>query len=153
MLKHAADLELDVDLQAVPKAKALLGVQRHKVTAVPSMPWHDLPDFYASLKDPTPVNLALGLLILTGSRFLPVRFARVNEIDGDIWTVPAEKMKGRRGKVEAFRVPLKEEALRVIELAKAHEHDGYLFYSYRGVISDATMSRMMERRGPRVRTH
>jgi len=153
VLKHAAALELDVDLQAVPKAKALLGAQRHKVTAVPSMPWEDVPEFYASLTDPTPVNLALRFLILTGMRSLPVRFAHVDEIVDDVWTVPAEKMKGRRGKVEEFRVPLSSEALKVITLAKMHERNGHLFHSRKTVISDATMSRMMERRGLEARPH
>lgn len=153
VLKHAAALELDADLQAVPKAKALLGAQRHKVTAVPSMPWQDVPEFYASLSDPTPVNLALRFLILTGMRSLPIRFAHVEEIVGDVWTVPAEKMKGRRGKVEEFRVPLSSEALNVITLAKMHERNGHLFHSRKSVISDATMSRMMERRELEARPH
>ncbi|MEM8848841.1 MAG: hypothetical protein AAGE03_02285 [Pseudomonadota bacterium] len=124
VLQHAAALELDVDLQAVLKAKAPLGAQRHTVTAVPSMPWQDVPGFYATLQDPSPVNLALRLLILTGLRSLPVRFARIDEVEGDIWTVPAKKMKGRRGKVEAFRVPLTSKVLRVIELAKVYERKG-----------------------------
>lgn len=128
VLKHAAALELDADLQAVPKAKALLGAQRHKVTAVPSMPWEDVPKFYAGLTDPTPVNLALRFLILTGMRSLPVRFAHVNEIVGDIWTVPAEKMKGRRGKVEEFRAPQPSpdplSHLIVRKLAREFSHDG-----------------------------
>ena len=153
VLQHAAALELDVDLQAVPKAKALLGAQKHKVTAVPSMPWQEVPGFYATLQDPSPVNLALRLLILTGLRSLPVRFARVDEIEGDIWTVPADKMKGRRGKVDNFRVPLTPEALRVIELARMYEWKGYLFHARKTVISDATMSRMMERRGLTARPH
>jgi integrase len=153
VLQHAAALELDVDLQAVPKAKALLGAQKHKVTAVPTMPWQEVPGFYATLQDPSPVNLALRLLILTGLRSLPVRFARVDEIESDIWTVPADKMKGRRGKVEDFRVPLTAEAMRVIELATIYERKGYLFHARKAVISDATMSRMMERRGLAARPH
>ena len=52
------------------------------------------------------------------------------------------------------RVSLSTEALAVIEKAEQHSRDGYLFPSVRkGVISDATMSRMMERRGMAARPH
>ncbi len=66
VFNHAAALGLDVDLQAVAKAKALLGRQRHEVTSIPSMLWPDVPNFYGSLDEPTITNLALRLLILTG---------------------------------------------------------------------------------------
>lgn len=154
VLDHAAALGLDVDLQAVAKAKQLLGRQRHEVTSIPSMPWRDVPAFYASLEEPTVTHLALRLLILTGLRSAPVRFARLDEIEGDIWTIPAENMKARVGVAEDFRVSLSDEALRVIEFARAYERDRYLFPSVRkGVISDATMSRLMERRGLEARPH
>lgn len=62
------------------------------------MSWQDVSEFYASLKYPTPVNLEMRLLILTGSRSLLVRFAPIDEINCDIWSVPAEKMKGRKAR-------------------------------------------------------
>ena len=154
VLNHAAALGLDVDIQAVAKAKALLGRQRHVVRSIPHVPWQEVPEFYATLSEPTITHLALRLLILTGLRSKPIRFARLDEIDGDVWTVPAANMKGRIGNVRDFRVPLSEEALRVIDLAKPFERQGFLFPSVRkGVISDATMSRYMERRGMEARPH
>lgn len=154
VLDHAAALELDVDLQAVAKAKKLLGRQRHQVKSIPSMPWQEVPDFYTSLEEPTITHLALRLLILTGLRSKPIRFARLDEIDGDTWTVPAKNMKARVGQEQDFRVPLTEEALNVIDLAKPYERNGYLFPSVRkGVLSDATMARHMERRGIKARPH
>jgi integrase len=154
VMKHAAALDLDVDLGAVEKAKALLGRQRHKVQSIPSLPWQEVPGFYASLEEPTIAHLALRLLILTGVRSRPVRFLRLDEIDGDVWTIPAINMKARVGAAEDFRVPLSQEAQRIIELALPHERDGYLFTSVRkGVISDATMARLMERRGMEARPH
>jgi len=51
-------------------------------------------------------------------------------------------------------VPLSTEAQRIIELARPHARNGFLFPSVRkGVISDATMSRLMERRGLEARPH
>lgn len=154
VIDHAAALGLDVDLQAVAKAKKLLGRQRHKVKSIPSLPWQEVPDFYSSLREPTITHLALRLLMLTGLRSKPIRFARIDEIEGDVWTVPAENMKARVGQSVDFRVPLSCEAQEVIELARPFERNGYLFSSTRkGVISDATMSRLMERRGMAARPH
>ena len=153
-LKHAAALNLEVDLQATAKARALLGRTRHKPEHIPAMPWRDVPGFYASLSDGTVTHLALRLLILTGVRSRPLRFLRIEEIDGDVWTIPAESMKGRLDKTVAFRVPLVPEALAVIEAAKRHARDGYLFPNVRrGAISDATMSRLMERAKLDARPH
>ena len=153
-MKHAAALGLQVDLQAVEKARALLGKPRHRAENIPAMPWQDVPEFYASLNDGTITHLALRLLILTGVRSAPLRFLHENQINGDVWTIPAETMKGRRDATAEFRVPLVPEALAVIDAAKSHARDGFLFPSVRkGVISDATMSRLMERREMEARPH
>lgn len=154
-LQHGAALGLDVDLQAPAKARALLGAQRHRVTHIPFLPWQDVPAFYASLDQDTVTNLALRLLILTiGTRSRPLRHLREDQIQGDIWIVPADEMKGKPGSGADFRVPLSSQAMAVIDKARAHERDGFLFPSVRkGVISDATMSRLMERRGMEARPH
>ncbi|MBI6629736.1 tyrosine-type recombinase/integrase [Pontibaca salina] len=154
VLRHAAALGLDVDLQATEKAKALLGKSRHVPKNIPAMAWADVPTFYASLEEPTLTHLALRLLILTGVRSTPLRNIRLDEIEGDVWTVPAEAMKGRKGATEAFRVPLCSEAQRIIDLARPHARNGFLFPNTRGgVISDMTLSRHMERRGLEARPH
>lgn len=154
VLKHAAALGLDVDLQATEKAKALLGKSRHVSKNIPAMAWADVPGFYESLEEPTPTHLALRLLILTGVRSAPLRNMRLDQIEGDVWTVPAEGMKGRKGASEDFRVPLSTEAQRIIDLARPHARNGFLFPNNRqGVISDMTLSRHMERRGLEARPH
>ncbi len=153
-LKHAAALGLDVDLQATMKARALLGKQRHKPKNIPALPWADVPVFYTSLNEGTTTHLALRLLILTAVRSGPVRNAHEDQFENNIWTIPAEIIKGRRDATEDFRVPLSDSALEVIETAKKQSRDGFLFPSARkGVISDATMSRLMERRGMEARPH
>lgn len=154
VLRHAAALGLDVDLQATDKAKALLGRSRHVIEHIPSMDWRDVPAFYAQLSDGSTTHLALRLLILTGLRSKPIRFARLEEIDGNIWTVPGEKMKSLKHKSEDFRLPLSSLALETIEAAKPMARDGFLFAGRtRGVISDASMSRLMTRMGLEARPH
>ncbi|KQI70020.1 integrase [Loktanella sp. 3ANDIMAR09] len=153
VLKHAAALGLDVDLQATDKAKALLGKQRHTVTNVPAMNWRDVPAFYQSLGGSV-TELALRLLILTAVRSGPLRNLHVDQIDGDIWTIPAAAMKGRLGATSDFRVPLSAEAQRVIAEARKFARDGFLFPgAKRGVISDMTMTALMDRRGLSERPH
>lgn len=150
IIRHAAAMGLDVDMQATQKAKALLGKSRHNVQHIPSMPWQELPAFYKSLTDDTIAHLALRLLILTATRSSEIRYFHERELDNDIWVIPAERTK--TGK--EHRVPLSGEALGVIDKAKPYMRNGYFFPSVRkGVISDATMSRYMERRGLEARPH
>lgn len=154
VMKHAAALGYAVDLQACAKAQALLGAQGHEVTNIPSLPWTDVPPFYASLTDGSATHLALRFLILTGLRSTPVRMARIDFIAGDVMTIPADLMKGQKGKASDFRVPLSSEALAVIDEAKRLARNGLLFPSARGVsISDMSLSRMMERREMEARPH
>ena len=153
-MKHAAAVGLDVDLQAADKARALLGKQRHKVQNVPAMPWQEVPAFYAALSDGSTTHLALRLLILTGVRSAPLRFLRLDQIEGNVWTIPGDGMKGRRDATPDYRVPLSPEALEVIKQAMPLARDGYLFPSVRrGVISDMTMGRLMERAKLDARPH
>ncbi|MNV22676.1 Prophage CP4-57 integrase [compost metagenome] len=153
-MRHAAALGLDVDLQATDKAKALLGQQRHKATNIPALPWQEVPAFYATLSEGTVTHLALRLLILTGVRSGPLRFLHEDQIEGDVWTIPGEAQKGRKDRTPDFRVPLSAEALSVIDQARRHARGGYLFPSVKkGVISDATMARLMERAAMTARPH
>jgi len=151
---YAAAAGLDVDLNAIAKAKALLGKQRKQTQNTPALRWSEVPSFYETLKEPTTVHLALKLLILTGVRSYAVRYAHVDQFDGRTWVIPAHNMKGQLHQVSEFRVPLSSEAQEVIAKDKQFVRDGYLFAGVRrGVISDASMSRLMERRGMTERPH
>ena len=83
-----------------------------------AMPYVALPSFISALRrKPSFGRLALELLILTGTRSQEVRLATWSEFDlqGRLWTVPAEHMK--RGK--AHIVPLSDVALEVLSKASA----------------------------------
>lgn len=153
-LRHAAALGLDVDLQATDKARALLGKQRHKPENIPAMPWKDVPAFYASLNSGSITHLALRLLILTGVRSGPLRHIHEDQIVGDIWTIPADAMKGKLDATSDFRVPLSGEAMAVLNEARRQARDGFLLPSQRkGVISDMTMGMYMQRAEMAYRPH
>ncbi|UNE54949.1 tyrosine-type recombinase/integrase [Bartonella machadoae] len=148
-LKHAAALGLDVDLQATEKAKALLGKQRHKMQNRPAMDWRDVPFFYKTLcKTPTLTQLALRLLILTGVRTYPLRHIHKDQIEDDIWTIPAENMKGRRDTTKEFRVPLSTEALEILKQARLLSRNDFFFSATgRGPLAVKCMSHYMQRTG------
>ncbi len=154
VMKHAAAAGYDVDIQATEKAKLLLGKQTDKTKHIPALNWREVPSFYQSLDGGTVTELALKLLILTTLRSKPIRFLRLEYIEGDILTVPPDLVKGTKAKRTAFRVPLSLEALDVIEQAKKFERGGFLFPNVnKGVLSDATMIRFMDRMGLEARPH
>jgi integrase len=93
------------------------------------MPYAEIPDFYDSLSEKNHTHLALRLLILTNSRVGPLTQISLNQINGNVWTIPKEVMKGEVKRAKPFSIPLSKEALSVIETLKADESNGYLFPS------------------------
>lgn len=150
-LKHAAALGLEVDLQTTMKARALLGKQRHTAKHVPSLPYKEAPAFYQWLcAQPHQSCFMLRFLMLTAARTGEVRFASTDEIEADVLIIPPERTKTKR----EHKIPLTDEALRVIEQAHKFEGSNLLFPSAKGrPLSDATMSRFMEREGYEARPH
>jgi len=144
-LKHAAAFGLEVDLQAVMKTRSLLGNQRHETKHIPSLPYQETPAFYQMLcEQSTPTRLALRFLMLTVARTSEIIFALYTEIHEKVWIIPPERTKTNT----EHRIPLTPEALQVIKLAKKSATQELLFpSSHQKPMSDATMSRFMERGG------
>ena len=149
-IRHAKAAGIDIDVGIVANAKIMLGSQGHKPAHIPSMPYADLPIFYASLGD-SAGDRALKLLILTASRSMPIRFAHADQFDIEtmVWTVPGEMMKNARGKEVDFRIPLPPEARQLVAGCK-----GLLFPGrYSKPMSDMTLSAILRRRGLPFRPH
>lgn len=88
-----------------------------------AMAWRDLPEFYQLLKSRDAMAAqALRFLILTGARTGEVLGATWDEIEGDLWTIPASRMKANK----EHRVPLTDEALSILEPLRAMESK-YIF--------------------------
>ena len=144
IIKYATALGLNVDIGVVDKARQLLGPTRHQPEKMQALSAINTSQFDQSLADLSPTHLCMKLLILTGLQSRPVRHSRVDQFDGDIWTVPGEMMKGKRGRTEDFRVPLSKGAQSDIVDAMGISRDGFLFPIIRkGVISDSTLSKHM----------
>ena len=100
--------------------KKALPAVRGKVEHMAALPWGELPGFMSDLAERDGISArALEFIILTASRSGEVRGARWAEIEGDIWTVPADRMKSG----SPHRVPLNNEALAVLEKARGLDGD------------------------------
>ena len=94
---------------------------------------------------------AFEFLVLAAARSGEVRGARWDEIDGNTWTVPGERMKGGRD----HRVPLSPRSLEILEEARdLADGSGYIFPSATGrEMSDATMSKLLRENGVEAVPH
>lgn len=143
----------DCDPFTVEAAQHMLGHVVHKNEPIPATDWKDIPDLFHKLEGKGNVAACLQFMILTLVREAGCRSARFDEIEGDVWTVPADRMKGQVGQVKAFRVPLSAAAMRVVE--KQRELGGeFLFTGHRGrPISDASLSKHMRTMGEDGKPH
>lgn len=99
-----------------------LGVQTHRVKHFEAMPYQDVPKFMALLNQRDAIAArALELGILCASRAGEIRGVRWTEIDMDsrVWAIPAERMKGKKGKETEHRVPLTDAAIEVLERVRS----------------------------------
>lgn len=154
VMKHAAAMGLEVNSNAVPNARQLLGEQSHKVRNHPALPWQDIPKLYQWLSPAITSQRALMLYILTGggTRIAPLRLARRDQFSNDVWTIEGDALKRRRGDDVDFRVPVTHEMQRIINWP-GHEADGgFLFPSPRSqpnkpmAISDQAIENIMRDR-------
>ena len=85
--------------------------------------------------------LAFEFLVLCAARSGEVRLATWDEVDRDVWTVPASRAKTGR----AHRVPLSSRALQILsEAREISGGKGLIFPSPTGkALSDATLSKLL----------
>ena len=99
--------------------KALPAV-KHRAEHMSALPWKELPGFVRMLREREGISArALEFIILTAARSGEARGARWSEIQGDVWTVPASRMKGGI----AHRVPLSPEALAILNRVRDLDSD------------------------------
>ncbi len=88
-----------------------------------AMPWEGVPAFYEALMKRGGVSeRTLQFIILTAVRSGEARGAQWGEIDGNIWTIPAQRMKTGRPHV----VPLSSEAQRILDTVRGLDAE-YVF--------------------------
>ena len=91
----------------LPHHRRLAGVKHHA-----ALPYADAPDFMCNLaKQEGIVARSLEFTILTVARLNESLGAQWDEIVGDVWTVPASRIKSRR----EHRVPLSKHAMDLLQ--------------------------------------
>ncbi|MEA5162056.1 tyrosine-type recombinase/integrase [Cereibacter johrii] len=129
---HGKLAGLPCDPFTVEAAKHLLGDLRRDVVPIPATPWQEIPVLFETLAGHSGSSFDCARwLILTAVRSDAARGARFSEIEGDVWTVPVDRVKGREGKAQPFRVPLSTAALAMVEDMRAQAENDYLFPSQR----------------------
>jgi integrase len=113
----------------------------------PAMPYADVPDFVADLRqrDAT-AALALEFTILCASRSGEVLGATWAEFDRKtkVWTIPGKRMKAGL----EHRVPLTERALAILEAAEKMKQNEYVFPGARNgkPLSNMAMANLLKKR-------
>lgn len=107
ILRSAKRMGFPTNPDIVESAQEILGAVNHQVQHMASVDWQDIPALYARLPQ-TIGGDCNRWIILTCVRMEAARGARVSEIDFETatWTVPADRVKGQKGKVQPFRVPM-----------------------------------------------
>ena len=94
-----------------------------------ALPFPDVPGFIARLRKESTsdaIKLAFEFLILTATRTGEVLNAKWEEVNGEVWSIPASRMKAKR----EHRVPLSARCLEILEQARAlSDGTGYVFPS------------------------
>jgi len=102
-----------------------------------ALPYEQMTNFLASIREIDRVSaLALEFTILNASRTGEVINAMREEVDNDIWTIPANRMKARK----EHQVPLGKRSLEIIEIAQSLDKDSIYLFSNKGrPLSNMTM--------------
>ncbi len=153
VFQHAKLTGIECDPDTVDAARHMLGEVLHKPQNLPALPWQEVPALFESLGSAVS-HLCIKWVILTAVRGFAARGARFDEIEGNVWTVPADRMKGKEGKAEPFRVPLSTEAMKIIAQCEAFGSE-YLFPSNRSYqfVSDVALTKELRKRAETATVH
>lgn len=123
-----------------PARKSIHASSGHVTKHHPSLAWNDFPAFLEDLS----TNKGKGETVtLAGAKVLLLTFMRVGavipgmweEIDWKqkMWTIPAERMKGRNMTRQEHMIPLSQPLIDLLETLKPlTSHSPYIFESLRG---------------------
>lgn len=130
----------------LPAPKKMMEVRHH-----PALPYRALPEFLIRLRNTVSVAaLALEFTILNASRTGEVLAGLRSEIDGDTWTISANRMKARK----EHRVPLTGRSLEILATAKGmDENSPYLFSRNGKSLSNMAMPMLLRRLNSNITVH
>ena len=151
-LQYGKVADFGCDPVTIERAAHILGDVAHQTQHIAATPWQDIPALYERLPT-TSAGQCLRFMILTLVRMDGCRRCRLSEIDDDLWTVPADRIKGNEGKVQAFRVPLSRAAI-AVALDQAQYFDDLIFPGIRGAaLSSTALEKCLNEMGEAGRPH
>lgn len=134
--------------ELLPTPSKLKKIKHHR-----ALPWQIVPEFMKDLRFRDGMGArALEFIILTAARSGEVRFATWDEIDegARVWSVPAERMKSRKG----HKVPLSGAALELLSRVPRMEGSNLIFTGSRGgALSDVSVLAVCKRMGVDATPH
>jgi integrase len=124
----------------LPKPERLKRVVHH-----PALPYKDLPAFIKELRARNCIAaLALEFCILTAARTGEVIYAKWEEINGEVWTIPGERMKVGK----THQVPLASRCVEILKQTKQlAPHSPYIFSRGQNLLSNMAMLELLKRMG------
>jgi integrase len=122
-----------------------------KVVHHKALPYRQMPELIANLREMTTMaSLALEFTILNASRTGEVIGGLHSEVHGDIWVIPASRMKAKK----EHRVPLSARSLEILAIAGAMDTGSkYLFSNNGKCLSNMAMSMALHRAGVDATVH
>lgn len=130
----------------LPKPSKISPIKHHKALC-----YKELPNFIGAIKEMDCISaLALEFLILNANRTGEVLRGLREEVRGDLWTIPANRMKAKR----EHRVPLCSRSIELILMAqKRDEGSLYLFSINKKPLSNMTLTELLRRMGKDFTVH
>lgn len=134
IIRWSGGRDTRIDVALSKRVAENLGEVAHKVEHHRALHWKQAPNAYLAVGS-TRVQLALRFYMLTAVRVQNVTRMTWDEVDGDVWHIPGERMKTGA----PFRVPLSPQAKEVLSRVGG-KGEGYVFPSpqayKKGLISE-----------------
>jgi integrase len=129
----------------------ILSYQRPSEKHHDAVSFYELPQFIEALREKDAVSaLALEFTILTACRTGEVLGGIRAEIDGDVWVIPANRMKANR----EHQVPLSKRALEILTIAQSLDPESKYLFSRNGKkLCNMSMLQMVRRLKPGKTVH
>lgn len=122
-----------------------------KVVHHTALPYNLVNKVITALREKECVSaLALEFLILTAARTGEIRFATWSEIQGELWVIPADRMKAKR----EHKVPLNERCQQILKITKKLPgSSNFIFHRNGQPLSNVAMSKLLEGITPGCTVH
>ena len=116
-----------------------------------ALPYSEVASFIEELQNMGCLSaMALEFTILNANRTDEVLKAKWNEIVGDIWTIPGERMKAGRDHV----VPLGQRSMDLLAMARVHDPNSEYVFSHNGQhLSNMAMLGLVKRMNVGITVH